>query len=278
MWAPRQNGGHQQIDGDIAQQRRKHQAAEGVDEPNQDGRDEGAAERPDAAYDHDDQGEDEHAFAHAGLDGQYGRGQRAGQARQRGPDAERPGKDAIDVDAQRADENAVAGARPHQHAGAGSGDDQVQRQGDQHADGQDDQPDHGVGKADDDGYRGIERPRQRYIERLRPPYDAGELIEKEDEAQCGQHLVKIGPPVEGLERKPLEHRPDEPRNQGGQHDADPERTDLLQDGGEHIGADHVERAVGQVHQVHDAEHQREPGGDQEQHDAQLQAIEHLLDE
>ena len=45
-----------------------------------------------------------------------------------------------------------------------------------------------------------------------------------------------------------------------------------------IGAQHVERAVRQVDEVHDAEDQRQPGGEQEQQQAELQAVEALLDE
>jgi hypothetical protein len=48
------------------------------------------------------------------------------------------------------------------------------------------------------------------------------------------------------------------------------------DGGNQVGANHVQRTVGQVDHVHDAEHQRQPGGQQEQHQAELQAVEHLL--
>ena len=44
------------------------------------------------------------------------------------------------------------------------------------------------------------------------------------------------------------------------------------------GADHVERAMGEVDQAHDAEDQRQPGRHQEQHDAELQAVEKLFDE
>jgi hypothetical protein len=36
--------------------------------------------------------------------------------------------------------------------------------------------------------------------------------------------------------------------------------------------------VGQVDHVHDAEHERQPGGQQEQHQPELQAVERLLDE
>ena len=50
-----------------------------------------------------------------------------------------------------------------------------------------------------------------------------------------------------------------------------------QPGGEE-GADHVERAVRQVDHVHDAEHERQPGREQEQHQAELQAVQRLLED
>ena len=50
------------------------------------------------------------------------------------------------------------------------------------------------------------------------------------------------------------------------------------EGGGEIGADHVERAVRQIDQVHDAEDERQPGRQQEQQQAELQSVQALLDE
>ena len=36
--------------------------------------------------------------------------------------------------------------------------------------------------------------------------------------------------------------------------------------------------MGQVDAIHDAENQRQPGGKQEQHEAELQAVERLLED
>ena len=49
-------------------------------------------------------------------------------------------------------------------------------------------------------------------------------------------------------------------------------------GGGTEGADHVERTMGKVDQTHDAEDQCQTGGHQEQHDAELQAVQDLLNE
>ena len=45
-----------------------------------------------------------------------------------------------------------------------------------------------------------------------------------------------------------------------------------------IGADHVERAMREIDQIHDAEDQGQPGRHQEQHDAKLNPVQHLLDD
>ena len=48
--------------------------------------------------------------------------------------------------------------------------------------------------------------------------------------------------------------------------------------GAEIGPDHVQRAVGEVDEVHDAEDERQPGRDQEQHDAELHPVQQLLED
>ena len=75
-----------------------------------------------------------------------------------------------------------------------------------------------------------------------------------------------------------------------QRHADDERRDQREDRAEHeaagdcgegrgeIGAEHVERAVRQIDQIHDAEDQRQPGRQQEQQHAELDAVQALFDE
>ena len=41
---------------------------------------------------------------------------------------------------------------------------------------------------------------------------------------------------------------------------------------------HVERAVGEIDEIHDAEDERQPGGEQEQQQAELQAVQALFDQ
>ena len=60
--------------------------------------------------------------------------------------------------------------------------------------------------------------------------------------------------------------------------ADEERAGRGETRRRDIGADHVQRTVGQVDQIHDAEDQGQPGRHQEQHDAKLNPVQHLLDD
>jgi hypothetical protein len=71
-----------------------------------------------------------------------------------------------------------------------------------------------------------------------------------------------------------DHQSRDERHDGAEHEA-------VGPGGEgrrEIGADHVERAVRQIDEVHDAEHQRQPGRQQEQQQPELKAVEALLEE
>ncbi len=61
-----------------------------------------------------------------------------------------------------------------------------------------------------------------------------------------------------------------------QHHAENEVSGQGGEGRREIGADHVERAVRQVHQIHDAEDQRQAGGQQEQQQPELQAVQALF--
>jgi len=59
---------------------------------------------------------------------------------------------------------------------------------------------------------------------------------------------------------------------------DEKRSGRGEGGGGNIGTDHVERAVRQIDQVHDAENQGQPGRHQKQHDPELDPVQHLLDD
>jgi hypothetical protein len=84
--------------------------------------------------------------------------------------------------------------------------------------------------------------------------------------------------VELPEQRQFEHQAE--HGGPGHPDAqpDPERIGRLRGGSDEVSAHHVQRTVGQVDAVHDAEDERQPGGEQEQHEAELQAVEGLFED
>ena len=54
-----------------------------------------------------------------------------------------------------------------------------------------------------------------------------------------------------------------------------ERAGIAKGGSREVRAHHVERAVCEIHEIHDPEHQRQAGGQQEQQNAELQAVQYL---
>ncbi len=64
------------------------------------------------------------------------------------------------------------------------------------------------------------------------------------------------------------------RQQRAEREASRERHE----GGGEIGPQHVERAMRQIDEVHDAEDQRQAGGEQEQQQTELQAVQTLFEE
>ena len=59
--------------------------------------------------------------------------------------------------------------------------------------------------------------------------------------------------------------------------ASKDRTGRLRREGGGVSPDHVERAMREIDHAHDAEDQRQPRRQQEQHDAELQAVQELLE-
>src|SRR6218665_3540901 len=94
--------------------------------------------------------------------------------------------------------------------------------------------------------------RKRLVEMigLVEPTDHGELDQQTVGArpqQCGHHCRREGPRVRERERRA-------------------------------VGAEHVERAMGQIDHAHDPEDQREAGGQHEQHGPELQPVEQLFEQ
>ena len=107
------------------------------------------------------------------------------------------------------------------------------------------------------------------------PDHAHQLVEEQDQAEGRQHLVEM---VAGIEAAHHHGFDDHAQREGGgqrQQRAQHEGIGPGDQGPGDIGAHHVERAVRQVHEIHDAEGERQSGGEQEHQQAELQAVQHL---
>jgi hypothetical protein len=110
-----------------------------------------------------------------------------------------------------------------------------------------------------------------------------QFLEHQDQAIGHQHLLQMLTLVEEAEEGPLEHIAEQHR----EHEADRQgREESAAERGRHqrcqrvghVRADHVEAAVRQVDDAHDAEDQRQAGSDQEQQQPVLQRVQALNQE
>ena len=84
--------------------------------------------------------------------------------------------------------------------------------------------------------------------------------------------------VEPAQRHHFHRHADQERGAERQQRAGDEAAGPGREGRREIGAQHVERAMREIHQVHDAEDEREAGGEQEQQQPELQTVQALFDE
>src|SRR6187399_914808 len=129
---PDEDDRHQHVDADAAPLG-EEDLAEGVDEADQQRRDQGAGDRADAADDDDDETDDEHARSHAGVDRRERRRDHAGERRERDAAGEDDAIQAPDVDTEAAHHVAVARAGADHHAEPRAVDDGVERERDDQA-------------------------------------------------------------------------------------------------------------------------------------------------
>ncbi len=84
--------------------------------------------------------------------------------------------------------------------------------------------------------------------------------------------------VEPANRDHLERHADRKRSDQRENGAEHEATRQLRKGRGEIGADHVERTVREVDEIHDAEDQRQPRRQQKEQHPELDAVQTLFDE
>ena len=90
-------------------------------------------------------------------------------------------------------------------------------------------------------------------------------------------MVEMVAPIEPSQCDDFDRHADQQgRDQRKQHGGD-EITGERDERRREIGADHVERAVRQIDEIHDPEHQRQSGREQEQQQPELQPVQELFD-
>ncbi len=117
-----------------------------------------------------------------------------------------------------------------------------------------------------------------HVQRRRAPDDAHELVEEEDQAEGGEHLVEMIAAIEAYQRDALDDDAEQHRRRHRDDAGEHERPGRVERRRREVRAHHVQRSVREIHEVHDPEHEREPGGEQEQQDAELQAVQRLSEE
>jgi hypothetical protein len=91
-------------------------------------------------------------------------------------------------------------------------------------------------------------------------------------------MIEMVAPVEPPHCDHLDRHADQQRGGDRQHGTEQEAAGQRREGRGEIGPDHVERAVREIDQIHDAEDQGQSRGQQEQQHADLQSVEALLNE
>jgi hypothetical protein len=84
--------------------------------------------------------------------------------------------------------------------------------------------------------------------------------------------------IEMSECDEFQRHAEQQRGAEGEHNAEDKASGPRHKGRGEIGAHHIERAVRQIDEIHDAEHQRQPSRQQEQQQAELQPVQRLFDE
>ena len=120
-----------------------------------------------------------------------------------------------------------------------------------------------------------EKFRHRQRQRRSSPHHPHRVIEKQDDAEGGDHLIEVIAVVEVAENQKLQQQAEEERGGERQHQRKEEISHQSVEGYGEISAEHILHAVRQVDEVHHTEHQRQAGCNQEQKNAELQAVEDL---
>ncbi len=232
-------------------------AADGVDHADENGGDEGAADRADAADDDDHEGKNEKVVAHAGLDREHRSGQRARERRQCRAQAEHQRVEQRDIDAERRHHGAVGSAGADEHADARSHHQQIEKQRDQKPHRDNGQP---IGRIRNAGQHldlTGKKVRDLRIKRGRAPDHAHDLVEEQDQAEGRQHLIEMVALVQRAKDHDLDDNADRRRAEERGGDRKKVGMGRIERRRRDERADHIERAVGEIDEIHHAEDQRQ---------------------
>src|SRR4029077_8793674 len=97
----------------------------------------------------------------------------------------------------------------------------------------------------------------------------------QDDAERGDHLIEVIAVVEVAENQKFQQQAEEERGGERQHQRKEEISHQSVESHGEIGAEHILHAMRQIDEIHHAEHERQAGCDQEQKNAELQAVEDL---
>src|SRR5262249_13234494 len=183
----------------------------------------------------------------------------------------------VNIDTESRHHSSVRGAGTNQHADPGVSNQKIKEQTDSQAGADNDQPPDGIEQArhQSDGSRKNLGDRQR--QRCGPPDGFHSLIEKNDDAESCDHLLKVVTVIEMTEDQELEKQPENQGCRQSQYQGDQKIAGQRIEGDSKIGAQHVLDAVREVDEVHHPEHERESGRDQEEQDAELEPVQDLDD-
>ena len=192
--------------------------------------------------------------------------QRPAQSRERRAEREDPGEEPGLVDAERADHLAVLGRRAHEHADPRPRDQPPERERDHGRD----RDEHDVVFRDrlaQDAPDAAQARRAGSEQVLRPPDHQHEVLDHQDHPEGGDELEELRGAIDRPQHQHLHRDAHEAHDRRRQQDGEPEGHrpvhDVRQRPAE-IGAQHVEAAMGEVHDPRHAEDQRQPAGHEEQ--------------
>jgi hypothetical protein len=244
----------------------KQQDAEGIELRDDDRRQEGAGHAAQPADHHHHEGLHDDRQVHGVMHRLARDLHRAAEAGKKDAEREHAGEQPGLVDPERRHHGAILGRGPHQDAPARLVEQQPQQP--QHHRAEADQQEI-IGRKplaeDVDGTLQPGRPRPQQV--LRPPDHHDEVLHHQGQPEGGEQLEQFRRFIDAPQQRRLDQRPDERHDEGRDDHAAivAERPgELLGQGEGEVGPDHVERAVGEVHDARHAENDRQPRGHQKQ--------------